>query len=272
VVVLKRLTDSWSATATRCWRLVRGSAVNQDTAAPNGVTSAHNTAAQCDVIADALRSGDVAPESVDYVECPRHRNRCWGIRSSSRRWRPPTAGGEVAVRAGGREDQPRSPRGGGRYRSGFIKAALSVQHAEIHAESAYSRNGIRPSMPRRRGSSFPPSTLRGQPRKVTWGRGGRLVSSFGLGGTNAHVIIEQGPELAPVAGNATDAGVSTLVVTGKTPQRVAATSGGCWPIGWRAPAPRWRWPTWPTRSIITVPSRPNSVPSSPGSAPRRWPG
>src|SRR5262245_39284050 len=46
------------------------------------------------------------------------------------------------------------------------------------------------------------------------------VSSFGLGGTNAHVVLEQAPEPAPSA--APHPGVTTLVVSGKTPQRVSA--------------------------------------------------
>lgn len=65
VVVLKRLTDA-VRDGDQVLAVVRGSAVNQD-GRSNGVT-APNTAAQCDVIADALRSGDVAPDSVNYVE------------------------------------------------------------------------------------------------------------------------------------------------------------------------------------------------------------
>ena len=65
MVVLKRLTDA-VRDGDRVLAVVRGSAVNQD-GRSNGIT-APNTAAQCDVIADALRSADVAPESVHYVE------------------------------------------------------------------------------------------------------------------------------------------------------------------------------------------------------------
>ncbi len=51
------------------------------------------------------------------------------------------------------------------------------------------------------------------------------VSSFGFGGTNAHVVLEQGPD--PVAVPVPGAGpvVSTLVVSGKSVQRVAVSAG-----------------------------------------------
>src|SRR5262249_13299192 len=63
--VLKRLTDALPR-GNRILAVVRGSAVNQD-GRSNGVT-APNTAAQCDVIADALRTADVAPGAISYVE------------------------------------------------------------------------------------------------------------------------------------------------------------------------------------------------------------
>ena len=48
------------------------------------------------------------------------------------------------------------------------------------------------------------------------------MSSFGFGGTNAHVVLEQGPELVSAPERGSDPGVSTLVVSGKTPRRVAS--------------------------------------------------
>jgi phthiocerol/phenolphthiocerol synthesis type-I polyketide synthase D len=49
------------------------------------------------------------------------------------------------------------------------------------------------------------------------------VSSFGLGGTNAHIVIEQGPDPAPAAPDSA-LPVTTLVVSGKTDQRIKAAA------------------------------------------------
>ena len=62
-----------------------------------------------------------------------------------------------------------------------------------------------------------PST--GRPRRAG-------VSSFGFGGTNAHVVLEQGPDPgAALRCREPVPAVTTLVVSGKTPERVASWAG-----------------------------------------------
>ena len=72
VVVLKRLVDA-VRDGDRVLAVVRGTATNQD-GRSNGVT-APSYIAQRDVIAAALRAGDVSADSVDYIENSRDRHR-----------------------------------------------------------------------------------------------------------------------------------------------------------------------------------------------------
>jgi phthiocerol/phenolphthiocerol synthesis type-I polyketide synthase B len=219
VVVLKRLTDA-VRDGDKVLAVVRGSAVNQD-GRSNGVT-APNTAAQRDVIADALRSGDVAPESVHYVESHGTGTvlgdpiEFEALAATYGRGEGRCALGAVKTNIGHTEAAAGI--------AGFIKAALAVQRAKVPPNLHFSQ--WNPAIDAASTRFFVPTENAAWPAgEGQAGARRAAVSSFGLGGTNAHVIIEQGPELVPASENVTDNRVSTLVVTGKTPQRVAATAG-----------------------------------------------
>src|ERR1700744_1661348 len=216
VGVLKRLTDA-VRDGDRVLAVVRGSAVNQD-GRSNGVT-APNTAAQCDVIADALRSGDLAPESVHYVEAHGTGTMLGdpiefeALASTYGRGDGQGALGGVKTNIGHTE--------AGAGIAGFIKAALAVQRGQIPPNLPCSH--WNPAIDASSTRFFVPTENTLWP--ATEGARRAAVSSFGLGGTNAHVVLEQGPELAPASATGADTGVSTLVLTGKTTQRVAAMAG-----------------------------------------------
>jgi phthiocerol/phenolphthiocerol synthesis type-I polyketide synthase B len=215
VVVLKRLTDA-VRDGDHVLAVVRGSAVNQD-GRSNGVT-APNTAAQCDVIADALRSGDLAPESVNYVEAHGTGTMLGdpiefeALAATYGRGDDECALGAVKTNIGHTEAAAGI--------AGFIKASLAVQRGQIPPNLHFSQ--WNPAIDASSTRFFVPTENTAWP--AAEGPRRAAVSSFGLGGTNAHVVIEQGPELAPASSSGSGTGVSTLVVAGKTRQRVAATA------------------------------------------------
>jgi phthiocerol/phenolphthiocerol synthesis type-I polyketide synthase A len=221
VAVLKRFTDALRD-GDRVLAVICGSAVNQD-GRSNGLM-APNPAAQMAVLRAAYANAGVEPRHVDYVEAhgtgtllgdpieARALGRVLG------RARPQSASlliGTVKSNLGHLEAAAGV--------AGFIKAVLAVQRGHIPANLHFQTPN--PHIPfedlRLKVVAEPtdwPST--GQPRRAG-------VSSFGFGGTNAHVVLEQGPDRA--LGTATvprSAGaVTTLVVSGKTDERVASTAG-----------------------------------------------
>jgi phthiocerol/phenolphthiocerol synthesis type-I polyketide synthase A len=221
VVVLKRLTDAL-ADGDRVLAVVCGSAVNQD-GRSNGLM-APNPAAQMAVLRAAYAGAGVELRHVDYVEAhgtgtllgdpieARALGRVLG------RVRPPSAPllvGAVKSNLGHLEAAAGI--------AGLIKAVLSVQRGHIPANLNFER--ANPHIP------FHDLRLKVVDKPTDWPSTGRPrragVSSFGFGGTNAHVVLEQGSDLVPSTVNLPrSAGVvTTLVISGKTDERVASTAG-----------------------------------------------
>jgi phthiocerol/phenolphthiocerol synthesis type-I polyketide synthase D len=211
VVVLKRLTDA-VRDGDRVLAVVRGSAVNQD-GRSNGLT-APNAVAQRDVITRALRGADVAARSVNFVEAHGTGTALGdpiefdALADVYGRGDGACAIGAVKTNMGHLEAAAGI--------AGFIKAALSVRRGQIPPNLHFSQwNGAIDASATR---LFVPTGLTPWPQCQSPRRA--AVSSFGLGGTNAHVVLEQGPD--PVRASGVDPAVTTLVVSGKTDQRLAA--------------------------------------------------
>ncbi|MEZ4240992.1 MAG: type I polyketide synthase [Myxococcota bacterium] len=188
VVALKRLADAVEA-GDPILAVIRGTAVNHD-GRSNGLT-APNGAAQQAVIRKALENAGVAPEQIGYVEAHGTGTplgdpievealaAVFGERPASR----PLRVGSVKTNLGHLETAAGVV--------GLLKLALCVQRGFVPPHLH-----LRELNPRIR--------LRGLeiPTDVTaWGEDRRLggVSSFGLSGTNAHVVLEQAPAAEPAA-------------------------------------------------------------------------
>ncbi len=211
VIVLKRLTDA-VRDGDRVLAVVRGSALNQD-GRSNGLT-APNAPAQREVITRALRSADVAAASVNFIETHGTGTPLGdpiefdALAAVYGRGEVPCALGAVKSNFGHLEAAAGI--------TGIIKTVLALRHARIPRNLNFSEwnPAIDPSGTR---LFIPTESV---PWPATDGPRRAAVSSFGMGGTNAHVVLEQGP--APAAPSAGGPPVTTLVVSGKTPQRVAA--------------------------------------------------
>jgi phthiocerol/phenolphthiocerol synthesis type-I polyketide synthase D len=219
MVVLKRLTDA-VRDGDRVLAVVRGSAVNSD-GRSNGLT-APNAPAQRDVITRALRSADVAASSVNFVETHGTGTALGdpiefdALAAVYGRGDGQCALGAVKTNFGHLEAAAGI--------AGFIKAVLSVQRGHISPNLHFQQwnPAIDPAGTR----LFVPTET--APWPDTDGPRRAAVSSFGIGGTNAHVVIEQGPEPGQVAqetGPPDKPAVSTLVVSGKSAARVASAAG-----------------------------------------------
>ncbi len=213
VVVLKRLTDA-VRDGDRVLAVVRGSAVNQD-GRSNGLT-APNAPSQRDVISRALRSADVPAASVDLIETHGTGTALGdpiefdALAAVYGRGDQPCALGAVKTNFGHLEAAAGI--------AGFIKAVLAMRHGRIPPNLNFSQwnpaidpSGTRFYVP----TESAPWPAHDGPRRAA-------VSSFGMGGTNAHVVLEQGP--APVVQPSEGPAVSTLMLSGKTAARVAAAA------------------------------------------------
>jgi phthiocerol/phenolphthiocerol synthesis type-I polyketide synthase A len=104
--------------------------------------------------------------------------------------------------------------------AGLAKAVLALSRGVIPPTLGYSNPN--PHIP------FDNLRLKVVAEQTDWADRGRPrragVSSFGFGGTNAHVVLEQAPAI-PDRPPVESQPVSTLVISGKSPARIAATAG-----------------------------------------------
>ncbi|MBE0684226.1 MAG: amino acid adenylation domain-containing protein [Anaerolineales bacterium] len=189
VIILKRMSDA-IRDGDNILALIRGSAVNQD-GRSNGLT-APNGLAQQDVIRQALSNAQVAPQQIGYVEAhgtgtplgdPIEMASLHAVLDDGQ-----TNGkvlvGSVKTNIGHLESAAGI--------AGLIKSVLAMQHEAIPPHLHLKEVNPYLSLENSRleiGTYLRPWKRREQPRFAG-------VSSFGFGGTNAHIILSDAPLLA----------------------------------------------------------------------------
>jgi acyl transferase domain-containing protein/acyl carrier protein len=193
VVILKRLSDA-TRDGDRILALILGSAVNQD--GPSGGLTVPNGPAQQALIRDALASARRQPQHVDFVEAhgtgtalgdPIELAALGATLGRDRGEGERLVVGSIKSNMGHLEAAAGI--------AGLIKVILALQHGEIPPNLHFktlnphvAADDVPVIIPTVR-MPWPPA-----PRARLAG-----VSSFGLSGTNAHVVVEEAPRAEPLA-------------------------------------------------------------------------
>lgn len=187
VIVLKPLAQA-IADDDPIYAVIRGSAVNQD-GHTSGITVPRREAQEA-LIREAYQRAGVSPKDVQYVEAhgtgtpvgdPLEANAIGTVLSSDRSEDNPCIIGSVKTNIGHTEAAAGV--------AGMIKASLCLTHREIPPHLHFQK--ANPQIDFKALRLQVPTTLMPFPNQD--GRALAGVNSFGFGGTNAHVILEEPP-------------------------------------------------------------------------------
>ena len=204
IVVLKRLADA-VRDGDNIRAVIRGSAINQD-GLSNGITAPNGPSQQA-VIRQALENAGVAPAEISYIEThgtgtslgdPIEIRSLRAVLMKDRTLEQPCRFGSVKTNVGHLEAAAGM--------AGLIKVILSAQHGELPPHLNF--NKLNPLI------SFEDTPFSIPTDLTPWDchTESRLagVSSFGFGGTNAHLIVEEAPTVSEVESNVGHPQVLTL--------------------------------------------------------------
>jgi phthiocerol/phenolphthiocerol synthesis type-I polyketide synthase E len=216
VVALRRLEDA-IADGDSIYAVIRGSAVNNDGALRAGYT-APGVAGQAQVITEALANADVSADTIRYVEAHGTGTSLGDpieIQALTRAYRASTQARQFCGIGSLKANLGHLDTASGV--TGLIKVALALKHRlippSIHCDFPNPAIDWAAS-PFFVSTSLTPLTPGATPLRAA-------VSSFGMGGTNAHAILEEPP--APTAAPAARTR-ELLVLSAKSPAALEAAT------------------------------------------------
>ena len=216
VIVMKRLADAL-AQGDRIHAVIKGSAVNNDGSGKAGYT-APSVNGQADVIVEALANAGVDAESISYVEAHGSGTPVGDpieIMALTKAFRNFTqkngycAIGSVKTNVGHLDAAAGM--------AGLIKTVLALKHRCLPLTLHYSKPN--PEI------IFSATPFYVNASTKDWNQSAGLrragVMATGMGGTNAHVILEEAPPVAPAKASESP---QLLVLSAKTPAALDAMS------------------------------------------------
>jgi acyl transferase domain-containing protein len=209
VVVLRRLEDALAAGDT-IHAIVRGSAVNNDGSGKVGYL-APSVDGQAAAIAEALSVAGVSPDTIGYVEAHGTGTALGDpieLTALGQAFRAGTTRTRFCALGSVKSNVGHLDTAAGV--AGMIKVIESLKHGEIPATLHFRHP--HPDFDWRRSPFYVNAELQAWPGGPTPRRAG--VSSLGVGGTNAHVILEEAPE---VARTADDGRAQLLLLSARSP-------------------------------------------------------
>jgi acyl transferase domain-containing protein len=216
VVVLKRLAEAL-ADGDSIHAVIKGSAINNDGSLKVSYT-APGISGQADVVMRALAHAGLGPEDISYVEAHGTATEMGDpieVAALSKAFRSQTRDTHFCALGSVKPNVGHMDRAAGV--SGLIKVVESLKHGEIPPSLNFASPN--PAIDFASSPFYVNTRLLPWPRQERPRRAG--VNSLGMGGTNAHVIVEEAPTLAP-SGPSRPA--QLLLLSARTPTALAHIS------------------------------------------------
>ncbi|WP_204112518.1 type I polyketide synthase [Shimia biformata] len=217
VVVLRRMADA-VADGDHIWAVIKGSSVNNDGSAKAGYL-APSVDGQAAAVAEALALAEVTADTIDYVEC--HGTGTYlgdpiEVAALTEAFRETTQEtgfcriGSVKTNIGHLDTAAGA--------ASLIKTSLSLHNRQIPPSLGYEKPN--PAIPFEKGPFHVNDRLSDWISHKGPRRAG--VNSLGVGGTNAHVVLEEAPERAPSLPS--DFPFQVLTISGRTAKALDANT------------------------------------------------